>query len=299
MIETSDSGINSQLEAWLPKGQHTPPGLYLVATPIGNLADITLRAIFILRLADIILCEDTRVTRKLLSAYGISAKLYAYHEHNADSMEQTVLEQLQSGKRIALVSDAGTPLISDPGYTLVRAVQEAGIYLTSIPGVSSVITALTLSGMPTDQFLYVGFLPSKKGQRDKTIAGLATAPSTLVILEAPHRLQDALQSMQEGWPNRTLAVARELTKRHEELRRGTPAELLAYYTQHPPKGEIVLVASPPSAIEISPEQEALTLDSALAQALKTMRVKEASNSVADSLNLPRKQVYARALELKA
>lgn len=298
MGDTNLLDINSQLRPWLPEGQSYPAGLYLVATPIGNLADITLRALWVLQLADVLLCEDTRVTRKLLSAYGISAKLVAYHEHNAHAMRDTVLDYLASGKRVALVSDAGTPLISDPGYRIVVDAHAAGHYVTSLPGASSVTLALTLAGLPTDRFLFAGFLPSKTQARKQAIAELAAIPATLVLLEAPHRLADALAALAEAMGDREAAIARELTKRHEELRKATIGELATHYASAgAPKGEIVIVISPPAKADAATDAD--TIDALIREALQAESVKALSARLATELNLPRKQIYDRALELKA
>lgn len=289
--------INSQLGQWLPKGQSYPVGLYLVATPIGNLADITLRALWVLQMADVILCEDTRVTRKLLSAYGISGKLVAYHEHNAEAMRGTVMDYLASGKRVALVSDAGTPLISDPGYRIVVDAHAAGHYVTSLPGASSVTLALTLAGLPTDRFLFAGFLPSKAQARVQAIRELADFPATLALLEAPHRLPESLKALAEVLGDRQAAVTRELTKRHEEVRKGSLPELAAHYAEEgAPKGEIVLVIAPPSteAKQLSAED----IDAHITEALKTESVKALSTRLAAELGMPRKQLYDRAVALK-
>ena len=288
----------SQLEAWMPKGQSYPAGLYIVATPIGNLADISLRALWVLQLADVILCEDTRVTRKLLSHYGITGKLVAYHEHNATDIHPRVLEHLTAEKRVALVSDAGTPLISDPGYRLVREVQMAGHYVSSLPGASSVPLALTLAGQPTDRFLFTGFLPSKAHARRKAIAELADLPFTLVLLEAPHRLVNTLQDLAEGLgATREASVLRELTKRHEEVRRDSLSELAAYYAkQGAPKGEIVLVIGP--SVQNEQSLTAEEIDAQLHTLLKTHSVKEAASELVKTTGLPRKTLYNRALEIK-
>lgn len=298
MSDTNLLDINSQLRPWLPEGQSYPAGLYLVATPIGNLADITLRALWVLQLVDVVLCEDTRVTRKLLSSYGISAKLVAYHEHNAHAMRDTVMGYLAAGKRIALVSDAGTPLISDPGYRIVVDAHAAGHYVTSLPGASSVTLALTLAGLPTDRFLFAGFLPSKAQARKLAIRELAAIPATLVLLEAPHRLADALAALAEVMGDRQAAIARELTKRHEELRKASLTELAMHYAgAGAPKGEIVMVISPPDKADTA--TDATMLDGLIQEALQTESVKALSARLAVELNLPRKQIYDRALELKA
>lgn len=294
--ETNLPDINSQLRAWMPVGQSYPAGLYLVATPVGNLADITLRALWVLQLADIVLCEDTRVTRKLLSAYGITAKLVAYHEHNAEAMRDTVLDYLAAGKRLALVSDAGTPLISDPGYRIVVDAHAAGHYVTSLPGASSVTLALTLAGLPTDRFLFAGFLPAKTQARQQAIAGLAALPATLVLLEAPHRLPQALADLAQELGAREAAVARELTKRYEEIRKAPLPELAAYYAaEGAPKGEIVLVIAPPDK---ATAPQPADVDTLIRAALAQESVKELSQRLAAELGLPRKQIYDRALELK-
>lgn len=294
--DTNPLDINSQLGPWLPRGQSYPPGLYLVATPIGNLADITLRALWVLQLADVLLCEDTRVTRKLLSAYGIPARLVAYHEHNAHAMRDTVLEHLAAGKRVALVSDAGTPLISDPGYRLVVDAHAAGHHVTSLPGASSVTLALTLAGLPTDRFLFAGFLPAKAQARRQAIAELAAIPATLVLLEAPHRLPESLAALAETMGGREAAIARELTKRHEEVRKATLAELAAHYaSEGAPKGEIVLVIAPPAA-QAAPA--GADLDALIREGLAQESVKALSTRLSAELGLPRKQIYDRALELK-
>lgn len=286
----------SQLEAWMPKGQNYPAGLYIVATPVGNLADITLRALWVLQMADVILCEDTRITRKLLSAYGIRAMLMPYHEHNAEQSQPAILEHLRAGKRVALVSDAGTPLISDPGYKLVQAVHEEGIYVTSIPGASSVILALTLAGLPTDHFLFCGFLPPKVQAREKALQSLRPLPYTLVFLEAPHRLSDTLEALHASLGERDAALLRELTKRYETAHRAPLSELSAHYRQEgAPKGEIVLVVAPPTE---NRQPDVADIDALLAQALETESVREASSRIAQELKLPRKTVYARALALK-
>jgi 16S rRNA (cytidine1402-2'-O)-methyltransferase len=297
MGDTNLLDINSQLRPFLPEGQSYPKGLYLVATPIGNLADITLRALWVLQLADVILCEDTRVSRKLLSAYGITGKLVAYHEHNAHDMRDTVLGYLAAGKRVALVSDAGTPLISDPGYRIVVDAHAEGHYVTSLPGASSVTLALTLAGLPTDRFLFAGFLPAKAQARKQAIAELLPIAATLVLLEAPHRLADALAALADAMGKREAAVARELTKRHEELRKGTLDALAAHYAAAPaPKGEIVLVIAPPDKEADIPDAD--MLDTLIQSALPSESVKALSIRLAAQYNLPRKQIYDRAVELK-
>ncbi len=270
------------------------PGLHIVATPIGNLGDITLRALETLAAADLIACEDTRVTRKLLSRYGIDTPLTPYHEHNAAKARPLLLRRLSEGAAVALVSDAGTPLISDPGYKLVRAVQEAGHAVTALPGASAVLAALTIAGLPTDQFLFVGFLPPKEAARRARVAELARIPATLVLFEAGPRLAATLDDLAAGLgKNREAALCRELTKLHEEIRRGDLATLAQIYADNPPRGEIVLVIAPPLATRVS-TTEAETL---LRQALGRASLKDAVGEVAGATGLPRREVYQRALAL--
>lgn len=270
------------------------PGLYVVATPIGNLRDITFRAVDTLAAADVIACEDTRVTAKLLSTYDITTATVPYHEHNAAKMRPVLLQRLHRGEIVALVSDAGTPLISDPGYKFVRDAVEADIPVVSIPGASAPITAMAAAGLPTDRFLFVGFLPSKTTQRRAALQPLATIDSTLIFFESPRRLAASLHDMQEVLGPRTAAVARELTKRYEEYRRGTLSELASHYeAADTPKGEIVIVVSPP---EESQETEQ-GVDALLRQALTSMSVRDAAATVAAATGHPRREVYGRALAL--
>ncbi|MGE0725362.1 MAG: 16S rRNA (cytidine(1402)-2'-O)-methyltransferase, partial [Alphaproteobacteria bacterium] len=224
------------------------PGLHVVATPIGNRGDITLRAIETLRGADLIACEDTRVTAPFLAGIGVGAPLIAYHDHNAARVRPTIMARLAEGAVVALVSDAGTPLVSDPGFRLVRACIEAGIAVSSLPGASAPLAALVVSGLPTDRFLFAGFPPPKAAARRTMLAGLAAVPATLVLFEGPSRLADSLADMAEMLGDRPAAVARELTKLHEEVRRGSLAALAAHYREAgPPRGEIVVVVGPPAA----------------------------------------------------
>lgn len=277
-------------------GSKPAPGLYLVATPIGNLDDITLRALKLLRTADLIACEDTRVTGKLLSLLGISgAALTPYHEHNAERARPALLGRLRDGAVVALVSDAGTPLVSDPGYRLVRACLAEGLPVTSLPGPSAAITALQLSGLPCDRFLFAGFLPVKAGARRTALAELAAVPASLVFYESPRRLAETLAAMAEVLGRREVAVARELTKLYEEVRRGSLAELAAHYAEvGPPKGEVVVVVGPPEA-EAGPSED--DVDAALRQALASMSARDAAAAVATATGLPKRQVYARAIVL--
>src|SRR5271169_1237581 len=221
-------------------------GLYLVATPIGNLGDITLRALETLAAADLIACEDTRVTRKLLERYAIATPLTPYHEHNAAQARPLLLQRIAEGAAVALVSDAGTPLVSDPGFKLVRAVQDAGLAVTTLPGASALLAALTLAGLPTDQFLFAGFLPPKESARRARIAELSRIPATLVLFETGPRAAAALADLADGLgENRQAALCRELTKLHEEVSRGSLKMLAHAYAGHEPRGEIVLVIAPP------------------------------------------------------
>src|SRR5579863_2187530 len=223
------------------------PGLHIVATPIGNLGDITLRALATLAGADLIACEDTRVTRKLLGRYGISTPLTAYHDHNAAKARPMLLRRLAEGAAIALVSDAGTPLVSDPGYKLVCAAQDAGRAVTALPGASALLAALAVAGLPTDQFLFAGFLPPKQAARRARIAELAPIPSTIVLFETGPRLAAALADLAAGLGPREATVCRELTKLHEEVRRGELAALAQELSGNEPRGEIVVVVAPPPA----------------------------------------------------
>lgn len=270
-----------------------PAGLHVVATPIGNLRDITLRALDVLAAADLIACEDTRITRKLLEHYGISTPLTPYHEHNAAAARPKLLARLAEGAAIALVSDAGTPLISDPGFKLVRAARAAGHMVTALPGPSAAIAALAVSGLPTDRFFFEGFLPAKEGQRRARIAELKRIPATLVLFETGPRLAAALADLAAGLGTRAAAVCRELTKLHEEVRRGNLAELAAHYAgDAETRGEIVIVIAPPE-----PLADTADLDTLLRQALGRLSVKEAVAEIAAVTGHPRREVYQRALAL--
>ncbi len=268
-------------------------GLYLVATPIGNLADITLRALEILAGADLIACEDTRVTRRLTERYCIDTPLTPYHEHNAAEARPKLLARLAEGQAVALVSDAGTPLISDPGYKLVRAAQDAGHRVTAIPGASSVLTALSVAGLPTDRFFFEGFLPARQAARQKRIAALKSMPATLVLFESGQRLASTLADLADGLGARAAAVCRELTKLHEEARRGDLVTLARDYAQGAEtRGEIVLVVAPPAD-----EAEAVDVDALLRRALARVSLKDAVGEVALASGRPRREVYQRALDL--
>jgi 16S rRNA (cytidine1402-2'-O)-methyltransferase len=272
------------------------PGLHIVATPIGNLRDITLRALDVLQAADLIVCEDTRVFAKLASHYGISVSTIAYSDATQDAAEPRILAALDAGKRVALVSDAGMPLISDPGYRLVRAALARNYLVTSAPGASALPMALALSGLPTDRFYFGGFLPAKEGERRRAVAAAASIPATLVFFEAPHRLAASLGDLAELLGPRPAAIARELTKLFEEVRRAPLDRLADHYARHPDvKGEIAIVIAPP------PEGAAPTagkLDEALLQAMAGASLKDAAAEIAARYGLKRREVYARALELK-
>ena len=271
------------------------PGLHVVATPIGNLGDITLRALETLAGVDLIACEDTRVTRVLLDRYAIRARTLSYHEHNGDRQRPRILAALAAGLSVALVSDAGTPLVSDPGFRLVRAVTEAGLAVVPLPGASALLAALVASGLPSDTVLFAGFLPQKGGPRRARLKELATIPATLVLYESPHRLDDSLADMAaELGGERPAAVARELTKRFETVARGTLTELAARFAGAPPKGEIVVVIGPPLVIETAPEDA----DSLLRAALRVQSPSAAAGDVSRATGLNRRELYRRALELK-
>jgi len=276
-------------------GSKLLPGLTLVATPIGNLDDITLRAIKVLKAADLVACEDTRVTGKLMSLLGISASLTPYHEHNAEKARPALIAKMREGQAVALVSDAGTPLVSDPGYRLVRACLEEEIPVTSCPGASALLTALQLSGLPSDRFLFAGFLPNKDGARRTALRELAAVPATLVFYESPHRLADSLASMRDVLGEREVAVARELTKLYEEVRRGSLSDLAAHYAEvGGPKGEVVITVGPPR--EEAPAT-AEDVDAQLLRALDSMSARDAAAAVAAATGLPKREVYGRVLAL--
>jgi 16S rRNA (cytidine1402-2'-O)-methyltransferase len=276
---------------WAPEHE-LAPGLHLVATPIGNLGDVTLRALWVLRNADRILCEDTRVTARLLSRFGIMTPLSPYHDHNADRVRPAVLEALRDGEKVALVSDAGTPLVSDPGYKLVRDALGENLPVTAAPGPSAALTALILSGLPPEIFLFGGFLPPRSAARRRALAQWAHLGATLVFFEGPSRLAASLADMAEMLGDRDLAVAREMTKRHEEIRRGRLSELAQHYeAAGPPRGEVVIVIGPPEAQSL-PD---IDIDARLDQLLQTHTVRDAVARLAAETGLPRRTLYGRAL----
>jgi 16S rRNA (cytidine1402-2'-O)-methyltransferase len=271
------------------------PGLYLVATPIGNLADVTLRALAILAGADAVLAEDTRVSRTLLSRYAIATPLSPYHEHNAAEARPRALRRIAEGEALALISDAGTPLISDPGYKLVAEAIERGFTVAAAPGPSAALAALCVAGLPTDRFYFEGFLPPRRSARRERINALAAVPGTLVFYEAAGRLAETLADLALELGDRPAAVARELTKLHEEVRRGALDRLAAEYAAaEAPRGEIVIVVG---KAEERPRISEAALDREIAERLEELSVKDAAAAVAARHGLPRRQVYARALML--
>jgi 16S rRNA (cytidine1402-2'-O)-methyltransferase len=277
------------------QGSRLAPGLYLVATPIGNLGDITLRALQALAGADLIACEDTRVTRKLLDRYAIATPLTPYHDHNAAKARPALLHRLAEGAAIALVSDAGTPLISDPGFKLVRAAQDGGHLVTALPGASAVLSALSVAGLPPDQFFFAGFLPPKAMARRARIAELARIPATLVLFETGPRIGATLADLAAGLgADREAALCRELTKLHEQIKRGELASLAQAYAEDEPRGEIVVVvAPPPEAVQTSATEAAVLLR----DALERLSLKDAVVEVAHVTGLPRRELYRCALAL--
>lgn len=272
------------------------PALYLVSTPIGNLRDMSLRAIDVLRAADTILCEDSRVTGKLLKAHDIPAgKLAVYNDHSDEKRRQDILERLSEGERMALVSDAGTPLVSDPGYKLVRAAQEKGLAVTSVPGANAPLTALQLSGLPTDRFSFAGFLPSRQEARRKMLEEWKNVPGTLLFFETGPRLPSSLQDMEAVFGDREAAVIREMTKLYEQVRRDRLPVLSRFYdTEGAPKGEIVIAVGAAAQKHYDDEM----LKEMLQKALETMRVKDAASFVAETTGQPKKRLYEMALSLK-
>jgi 16S rRNA (cytidine1402-2'-O)-methyltransferase len=271
-------------------------GLYILATPIGNARDISLRALEVLKGCDVIAAEDTRVTSKLLSIHGISRPLIPYNDHNGGEMRPKILARLEQGQAVALVSDAGTPLVSDPGYKLVREVIAAGANIVAIPGPSAVLAGLTLSGLPSDRFLFAGFLSSRAGERKTALDELKGVRATLVFFESAQRLAESLGAMADVLGDRACAITRELTKLHEEVRRGSLRELAAHYEKAgAPKGEVTLLVGPP----LEAVADDAKVDAALRAALAFMPVKAAADMIAALTDGSRKQLYAKALELRA
>ncbi|WP_294301791.1 16S rRNA (cytidine(1402)-2'-O)-methyltransferase [uncultured Sphingomonas sp.] len=270
------------------------PGLYIVATPIGNLGDLSPRAAQVLANADVIAVEDSRVTAKLLQHIGTRRTMTPYHDHNAEAVRPGLVARM-GGEVVALVSDAGTPLISDPGYKLVRDARAAGHLVVTVPGPCAAVAALTLAGLPTDRFLFLGFLPPKAGARATAIAEVASVRATLILYESGPRLGATLAALAEGLGDREAGVAREITKRFEECVTGTLSELAARYADAPPKGEIVVIVAPPGEPAPASEEDA---DTALREALTRLPVSKAAGEVAKRLGLDRRDLYARAMELK-
>ncbi len=272
------------------------PGLYLVATPIGNAQDLSQRAITVLSAADLVACEDSRVSGRLFAMHNIDAKLTSYHDHNAHMRRPQLIKRMKDGESVALISDAGTPAIADPGYKLVQAAIQAGITVTAVPGANAALTALILSGLPTDRFLFEGYLPTRSNARRKILAQLAAVPATLIFQESNKRLAASLADMADILGSRDAAVGRELTKMHEEMRRAPLAELaVAYAAEGPPKGEIVVVVAGPGA---APKIEGAALDEIILAARVDLSVRDAAEKIAAETGLPRKQIYSRALALK-
>jgi len=270
-------------------------GLYIVATPIGNARDITLRALDVLKGCTVIAAEDTRVTAKLLAIHGIARPMVPYNDHNGREMRPRLLARLAAGEAVALVSDAGTPLVSDPGYKLAREAIAAGLNVVALPGASAVLTGLALSGLPSDRFLFAGFLSAKAGERQSALEELKAVRASLIFFESAQRLPDCLAAMAAVLGERPAAVARELTKLHEEVRRGTLCELAAHYAKAgAPKGEVTIVIGPPLEAAVDKAKT----DAALKAALAFMPVKAAAELVAGLTDGSRKTLYARALELK-
>ena len=269
-------------------------GLYTVATPIGNLGDVTLRALVTLERADLVYCEDTRHSRTLLQHYGITRPLRPYHEHNAEQERPRILAELAAGKSVALISDAGTPLISDPGFKLVREAAAAGHLVTSLPGASAVTTALALAGLPTDAFLFAGFLPPRMAARKVRLAELAGVSATLVVFEAPQRLEETLADMAAVLGAREAVVARELSKLHEEARRGALPELLAWAKERAPRGEMVILVAPGTAAAPTDAE----IEARIAALLVEMSVRDAAKAAAETYAIPKGRAYKIALRLK-
>jgi 16S rRNA (cytidine1402-2'-O)-methyltransferase len=283
------AGEKAQSEASLAAG------LYVTATPIGNARDLTLRALDVLRHCDLIAAEDTRVTAKLLAIHGIAKPLTAYNDHNAARERPRLLGRLRQGARIALVSDAGTPLVSDPGYKLVREAIAEGLAVHAIPGASAALTALALAGLPTDRFLFAGFLPAKPGDRRRMLEELRAVRASLILFEAPQRLAESLADLSAVLGPRPAAVARELTKLHEEVRRGDLVSLAgAYAGEPPPRGEVTLVIAPP----VESEPDLAKAEALLKKALAFMPVSAAADLISDALEAPRRAIYSLALALK-
>lgn len=293
ILLTGEESKEKEIE--MPEGLILKSGLYCVATPIGNLGDITMRALDVLRAVDVVVCEDTRMSGKLLSAYQISARLQVYNDHSGERGRDRIIGQIKEGMSVALVSDAGMPLISDPGYKLVRAIQEQGLYVTSVPGASAVLSALQISGLPSDKFCFLGFLPSKSKARKEVLDEWSGVKACLIAFETAPRLEASLADIRLSLGDeREVAVVREISKRFEEVRRDNPGVLLDYYRKNgPPRGEIVLVIAPPDR-KVFAEDE---LDDLLREALVSMTVKEAAKDVALKSGCRKSVLYDMALRI--
>lgn len=279
------------------EAQSIEAGLHVVATPIGNLGDITIRALNVLAAADYILCEDTRITSRLLERYSIRNTMKPYHEHNAENVRPAIIAALQDGKSFALVSDAGVPLVSDPGYRLVQSCIAEGLPVTGLPGASATLTALALSGLPTDCFTFIGFLPQKSKARIDVLTSFKSLPSTLIAFESPNRIVDALADVTTTLGDRPIALGRELTKLHEEVLRGTASDVREILrARESVKGEIVLVIGPAQDELIVVADDEIEL--AITQALNNNPASKAANSVAKLFNLKKEDIYARILKRK-
>lgn len=295
-MSTSPANRRYSIKGVAFEAEGLAPGLHVTSTPIGHLADISLRAVNALAAADEILCEDTRVTGKLLQRYGISTRLVPYHDHNAAKLRPRILAELQAGKALVLVSDAGTPLVSDPGFKLARAVIEAGLPLHVIPGASAPLAALALSGLPSDRFMFCGFLPEKQGERRRLLDEVKAVPATLIFFESPRRIVASLADITERLGPRRVAVTRELTKLYEEALRGEASEVARLLSERDSiKGEITLVVAPPGDAP-PPTQD--TLDAALLEAAATMPAGKAAAEIAHRFGLAKKELYERLLVLK-
>lgn len=292
--QNASQGGRTMMQGAAPKAVPMKPGFYLVATPIGNLRDITFRALDTLSSVDLIICEDTRVTGKLMNAYGFKKKMQVYNDHATDSQRDHLIEAVANGQSVAVLSDAGTPLVSDPGYKLVRNAVAKGLYVTSIPGPNAALPALQLSGLPTDQFSFLGFLPPKTVARQATLQKWETVPGSLIIYESGPRLVNSLQDMRVVLGNREAAVTRELTKMYEEVQRGTLSDLILHYSNKPtPKGEIAVVLGHAVAEVISTE----SIEKQLIRALEKMSVRDAAEMVSQATGKPKKTIYTLALKL--
>ena len=292
----SESNHHNQISPLSKHNEEQKADFFIIATPIGDLSDITLRALEMLKTVDLIICEDTRVTAKLLSAYAIGTRTTYYNDFSSQKDRDKIINLLEQGKKIALVSDAGTPLICDPGYKLIKDIKEKGFLVTSAPGASSVINALTICTLPTNRFLFEGFLPAKKEARCKILDDLKNLDATLVFFESAKRLIFSLNDIQHVLGDREISVLREMTKRYEEVKSGKISEIIDYYTENPPRGEIVITVSGKSASSDGSASED-EIKEQIKNALKHMRLKDAVSLVSENLSLRKKEVYNIALRI--